>query len=353
MTKTEKVKQFLSNNAFDSCSMAHKAFEKSTKETITYAQFNTLYRASTTTPGAVANDTLVAKPKEREKYTLSTTDDLNFPDSILTPFKTNTIIDEVLSSFKGLLPATVTMLPGESGVGKTTVLLDALGKIKKANPKARILFISSEMNRIHMFKYTKRVKIEGIQILYLQEYENPYQVLEDILQEGWDVVLLDSFQDTIDKVKDATGMRAGQAESKLLALMDTIRLANNARKIYTSFVATQHMTKGAVYAGSTRIKHMTDAMLEMKWDGNKRFVEFTKNRDGEVGIKLYYEMTANGVVYDEDRFNADQAARANQREMQEEMNKTNAAFDEFVKNATKAVSSEVDENGFNLVKKVA
>lgn len=351
MSKTNKVKEFLSTDTFESCSVAHKAFERESGETITYAQFNTIYRNFTPTVGEVAMTALNKSPKEREKYKTSTAADLNFPDSILVPFKSKTIIDEVLSSFKGLLPATVTIVPGESGVGKTTVLLDALGKIKKANPKSRILFVSSEMNRIHMFKYTKRVKIEGIEILYLQEYKNPYQILEDILQEGWDIVLLDSFQDTVNKLKDASGLRASQAESKLLTLMDNVRIAKNERKLYTSFVATQHMTKGAVYTGTTNIKHMTDAMLEMKWDGPKRYVEFSKNRDGDVGIKLYYDLTANGVVYDESRFNSDQAARNNQREAQEEMEKSNKIFDTFIAETKSVLTGEKDGDGFDLVAK--
>lgn len=327
MTKKDSVLSFLKSNSFTNPKIAHAEFLTTTGESINYYFFSNIFKQFANPSSGDVQSIVLKKEVKKEVYNLSSCEDLDFPDSILVPFKSETIIDEVLSSNKGLLPATLTIVPGESGVGKTTVLLDALGKIKKTNPTSRMLFVSSEMNRIHMFKYTKRVKITGIDILYLGEYENPLQVLTDVLKEGWDIVLIDSFQDTIDKVKASTNIKANQAESDLLALMDKTRLANNDRGLYTSFICTQHMTKGSVYTGSTRIKHMTDAMLEMKWDGNKRYVEFTKNRDGEVGIKLYYDLTADGVVYNINKFNSDSKVREVQTDTDKALVEANKLFD--------------------------
>jgi hypothetical protein len=53
---------------------------------------------------------------------------------------------------------------------------------------------------------------------------------------------------------------------------------------------------------------MTTAMLTLDWDGNensgRRFMEFSKNRTGQVGKKLYYELS-NGVTFDEGRYTRD------------------------------------------------
>jgi hypothetical protein len=53
---------------------------------------------------------------------------------------------------------------------------------------------------------------------------------------------------------------------------------------------------------------MTTAMMSLDWDGNensgRRYMEFSKNRTGQVGKKLYFELS-NGVSFDEGRYTRD------------------------------------------------
>ena len=66
------------------------------------------------------------------------------------------------------------------------------------------------------------------------------------------------------------------------------------------------MTKGGTYAGSTYLKHATQAMIELRFDvSGHRYVEVLKNRRGgsATGKRLYYSLDASGdVIYDEERF---------------------------------------------------
>lgn len=346
ISKSDSVKLFLNGKNFENCTAAYKEFQRDTKIEITYAQFNGIFRAYQSAPKDVNAPVMAPVERKREKANLKSMAVINdkFDDAILTPHKSDTILDALFSIDGGVMPATVTIAPGESGVGKTTVILEYLSKLKATNPKLRILFGSSEMNEIHMFKYGKRVDVRGVEILFLGEYDRPDEVLEDILKEGWDIVFLDSFQDTIDKVKDAAGKRAGEAEQWLLSLMDDIRLGNNDRKLYTAFIATQHMTKGAVYSGSTRVKHMTDAMMELKKDGNLSYVEFTKNRDGKTRIRLYYTIKQDGIDFDLDRYERELKALESAEEVKENQKDADAKFDQWLNNNPQVATLEVAEN---------
>jgi predicted ATP-dependent serine protease len=63
----------------------------------------------------------------------------------------------------------------------------------------------------------------------------------------------------------------------------------------------QQVTKAGVFAGSNKLKHLVDSFGEMRReserDGNGTYINFTKNRNGLVDNKMYYELRNNKVVY--------------------------------------------------------
>ena len=80
--------------------------------------------------------------------------DVTFNDDLFIPMKTKTIVDSVLSTEGGVFPGTNTVVIGDPGVGKSTVLLDWLANLQSQGKK--VLFISGEMNDIDMYGYVKR-----------------------------------------------------------------------------------------------------------------------------------------------------------------------------------------------------
>ena len=66
--------------------------------------------------------------------------DVTFNDDLFIPMKTKTIVDSLLSSEGGLFPGTNTVVIGDPGVGKSTVLLDLLAQYHKDGKK--VLFLS-------------------------------------------------------------------------------------------------------------------------------------------------------------------------------------------------------------------
>ena len=358
-SKSDKVKEFLKGKTFSGCSQALDQFETESGLTMTYPQFNSIWNImlkkneftvveavkQLQQNGSAAN---IIPEDQQEEITLYFPDQIEgmFDESILIPFKSKTILDNIITSYGGILPATVGIVPGEPAVGKTSVLLGFLCDVKRVNPKVEILLVLTEMNIIHMYKYMRRIKLAGVKIhiLFLGEYDYPHDVLERELAKGYDIVLIDSFQDCVDKVKDGAAMGGQAAERWLLKLMDKTRLKGNAKGKYTSFLCTQHMTKGGNYTGSSRVKHMTDSMMNLSFDGEERFIEFNKNRDGSVRKRLYFELTDTGATYDVKRFQKDEEIKVAVSKEKGAREAEGEKFDALVDDMSKESHASLIEN---------
>jgi len=228
--------------------------------------------------------------------------DVKFDASLFTPIKTGTIVDSILSTDGGIFPGTNSIVVGDPGVGKSTVLLDWISNFQSKGKK--VLFISGEMNEIDLHGYAKRFpKFGRVPILFMQNYaDNAQEAIECVLLEGYDVVLIDSWAEVNDLVQEENGWTRRKAESWLLDLMDVHNKATNKCNKHTAFICIQQMTKGGDFAGSNRIKHMTTSMAHLKYDGRGRdalrYIEFTKNRRGDVGDKIFFSLfRPNNVEY--------------------------------------------------------
>ena len=194
-----------------------------------------------------------------------TVEDMEFPDFGL--FKTGKKIDDLFSDHEeggGIYGGTVNIVIGESGVGKSTVMLDLLASVVDQNPEAKILYISSEMTRNDiMFYYKKTPAIGKVPTLLLMDYVKTgqlAQVLEKSFNGEHDIILLDSYQDVLVKLKEVHGWKSTKAESWLTNMM-----IDAAEKCGIAVLAIQHMTKGGQYVGSTYLKHATTSMLEIRF----------------------------------------------------------------------------------------
>ena len=253
--------------------------------------------------------------------------DISVNANLQLPLKTGTILDELFSINKGIMPSGITMMPGKSGIGKTTVCIDILKTIKIQNPEKKTLFISVEMNKIHLYRYSKRLNFREIPIFIFDVEKNIAQQFSDILKEGWDLIFIDSFQQLVNLTSVYDKVSSRQAEVQIIKIMDHCRLGNNDSNINTAFLCTMHMTKSNNFAGSAYIKYMVDAMLELHQDEDNEFLKymvFTKNRDGKTDIRLYYSITEHGIEYNLSRYKEDldvQKGLENVEESKEESNR--------------------------------
>jgi len=253
----------------------------------------------------------VAATTSKLKISLTKLDDLNFSDELFIPLTTGLPVDGFLSNEGGFMPGSNIMAAGAPGVGKTTVLLETLYSVQKEDPTKRVLFISAEMNQLDMARYLKRFPHWGqLPILFLSDYvdQDPKAVIEQTLKQGWDIVLTDSYTEVNDTIKEACNMTRGKTEKWFLDLMIANNQGKNKSKTYTTFITILQLSKGGTFVGSNKLKHMTTAMLELQWKGvensAERYMEFSKNRLGQVGHKLFFDFT-NGVSFDTSRYKRD------------------------------------------------
>ena len=245
----------------------------------------------------------ISQPSVEVKLTML--DDLDINPDLFVPLPTGTVFDKFVSEEGGFLPGSNIMAAGAPGIGKTTVLLDLISNLNQAGKK--VLFISAEMNRIDMARYLKRFPQWGqLPILFLSDYEEcPKEAVEKILDEGWDIVLTDSYTEVNDTVKEECGLSRGKVEKWFLNLMSTHNDGLNQMKKHTCFVTILQLSKGGNFVGSNKLKHMTTSMMSLQWDGSEnsgqRYMEFSKNRVGQVNKKLYFSL-GNGVNFDEARY---------------------------------------------------
>jgi len=231
--------------------------------------------------------------------------DLKFSEALFKPMKTNREIDIILSTEGGLMPGTNMVLVGGPGSGKSTVALDMLAALTKQGMKC--LYVSAEMDEIAHYKYCRRMpNIDCVQTLFLKNYsENIKDVIEHIFDQGYDVICVDSIAEVIEMYKDAYRTTESAAEFWFLNLQDKMKKGENKNRYYTTFINIQQVTKAGDFAGSNRLKHMTDGMahVERSKDGLERTIHFSKNRDCDKDFKIFFSIYKDGVHY---AFNQDE-----------------------------------------------
>ena len=269
--------------------------------------------------------------------------DVRFDKDLFINFRTRTTLDNLLCSYQGLPKGVNYMIIGDPGVGKTTIILDMLANIRKAQPSARILFISAEMNEIDLAIYVERFpKFGDLNILFIEggfdECSHSWQTVADTLDDGWDIVAIDSFHELQGIVKEEENVTNKRAESMLLSLIKQQNKAQNDRGVNTTFLTIQQVTKSGAFVGSNRLKHMITAMMELRLDNPKniysdRYITFSKHRRGDVGVKLYYNLSTTGDVdFDEERYEQDQSIRRMQRNVRNQLHDFADRFDELFNN---------------------
>ena len=122
--------------------------------------------------------------------------------------------------------------------------------------------------------------------------------------------------------------------------------AGNKLKKYTTFVTILQLNKGGQFVGSNKLRHMTSAMLNLRWDGEentgRRYMEFDKNRVGQVGKKLFFTLDA-GVSFDDSRFSRDKQTDLLVEDERRQLEAEGVAFDDIFGLDADSYEEQVEE----------
>ena len=195
--------------------------------------------------------------------------------------------DRVLGG--GLVAGSLTLLSGEPGIGKSTLLLQTAGSL--AQHSHRVLYACGEESVEQVALRAHRLGLKNEPIQFLPEI-NIETIVATALQEKPEVLIVDSIQTAFsDELSGAPGS-VGQVRACALALM---RLA---KEHGITTIVVGHVTKDGQIAGPRVLEHMVDTVLHFEGDKDNlyRIVRSVKNRFGstsEIGI---FEMTGDGLL---------------------------------------------------------
>ncbi|TML10315.1 MAG: DNA repair protein RadA [Actinobacteria bacterium] len=194
-------------------------------------------------------------------------------------------LDRVLGG--GLVPASLVLVGGEPGVGKSTLLLSALVAISKDR---RALLVTGEESAAQVKLRAARLGgAEKVEILAETELETVCATLE---RERPDVCVIDSVQTLYSsEVGSAPGSVAQVREA-------AARLLRVAKQSHVATFLVGHVTKDGTVAGPRVLEHLVDCVLQFEGDRYHahRVLRAAKNRFGSTNELGLFEMTGAGLV---------------------------------------------------------
>lgn len=196
-------------------------------------------------------------------------------------------LDRVLGG--GLVPGSVTLLAGEPGVGKSTLLLQALRSRAESGSVALLVSAEESAQQVRLRAERLGELPESLLVLPTTEID---RLAEGISKSGVDLVVVDSIQAVSTSV--ASGPPGSIAQVRACAEM----LVELAQSMGTAVVMVGHVTKQGTLAGPRSLEHLVDTVLTVEGDRHHalRMVRAVKHRFGPTGELGLFEMSDKGLA---------------------------------------------------------
>jgi DNA repair protein RadA/Sms len=187
----------------------------------------------------------------------------------------------------GLVPGSIVLLGGEPGIGKSTLTLQTILKMKER----RILYVSGEES-VHQLKMrADRLSVElpnNVQVLCENSLEDIFDCIKDVKPE---LVIIDSIQTIAAAEVDSSTGSIAQVRECAAALL---RFAKSSS---TPVILIGHINKEGSLAGPKILEHIVDTVIQFEGDQHYmyRILRSIKNRFGSTSELGIYEMQQNGL----------------------------------------------------------
>jgi len=194
-------------------------------------------------------------------------------------------LDRVLGG--GLVPASLVLVGGEPGVGKSTLLLSALAAMSS---NRRALLVTGEESVAQVKLRAARLGgADQVEILAETELETVCATLE---LEKPEVCVIDSVQTLYSSELGSAPGSVGQVREA------AARLLRVAKEAGVATILVGHVTKDGAVAGPRVLEHLVDCVLQFEGDRyhEHRVLRASKNRFGSTNELAVFEMTGTGLV---------------------------------------------------------
>ena len=194
-------------------------------------------------------------------------------------------LDRVLGG--GMVAGGVVLIGGDPGIGKSTLLLQALDSLSK---NMRTLYVTGEESGAQVALRSRRLGLGESSVRVLAEIQLE-KITATIAAENPAVCVIDSIQTVYsDQLSSAPGSVAQVREC-------AAQLTRTAKSSGTSIVLVGHVTKDGALAGPRVLEHIVDTVLYFEGDTHSSFrlVRAIKNRFGAVNEIGVFAMTEKGL----------------------------------------------------------
>lgn len=194
--------------------------------------------------------------------------------------------DRVLGG--GMVPGSAVLIGGDPGIGKSTLLLQAMGRFALSGRKALYVTGEESLRQIRLRAERLGVIAEGLLVYPEVSLE---RVIESIKEAAPDAVVIDSVQTLYSEAIESLPGSISQVREV------ASRLIMNAKQGACPVFLVGHVTKDGMLAGPKTLEHMVDTVLyfEGERDHAFRILRSTKNRFGPVSEIGVFEMREEGL----------------------------------------------------------
>lgn len=185
----------------------------------------------------------------------------------------------------GVVPGSLTLLGGEPGIGKSTLLLQIAIRLPYST-----LYVSGEESQSQIKMRANRMNHESDDCYVLTEI-NLESIFKQIQKTEPQILIIDSIQTLKTELVDSAPGSVSQIKTC------TSELINFAKKTATPVIIIGHITKDGNIAGPKILEHMVDTVLQFEGDRNHvyRILRVNKNRFGSTNEIGVYEMNVKGL----------------------------------------------------------
>ncbi len=198
-------------------------------------------------------------------------------------------LDRVLGG--GLVPASLVLVSGDPGIGKSTLLLMAL---RAMSTERKVVLVTGEESAAQVKLRAER--LGGAADVHILAETNLDDVVASLEEERPEVVVIDSVQTLYSpELGSAPGSVAQVREA-------TGRLLRLAKEERIAVFLVGHVTKDGAVAGPRVLEHLVDCVLQFEGDRYRshRILRAVKNRFGSTNELGVFEMTSAGLAGVED-----------------------------------------------------
>ena len=194
-------------------------------------------------------------------------------------------LDRVLGG--GAVRGSIVLFGGAPGIGKSTLLLQACGKM---NSPEKILYVTGEESEHQLRMRADRLKVEK-DCVYVLAGTDINDVIASIEELEPELVILDSIQTIYDPSLNTAPGSVGQVKKCAMEIMQLAKTSG-----FTAFVVG-HVNKEGAIAGPKVLEHMVDCVLYFEGDSNHnyRILRAEKNRFGSTNEIGVFEMASDGL----------------------------------------------------------